>query len=115
MVKRSFIVLITLMIALQSVASVAYETQPHHPTMPHYDEHSHESADFKSNNPATKSSPDSPSHSEDHCHHSHNCFHMVLLETLTNISGLTAGVARSYYQANFTTGVQSSLFRPPIS
>jgi len=40
---------------------------------------------------------------------------MVLLGTLTNISGLTAGIVLSDYQANFTTGVQSSLFRPPIS
>jgi len=52
----------TLLIALQSVASIAYEAQPHNPAMPHYDEHSHESTDFSSENQATKSSPDSPSH-----------------------------------------------------
>ena len=40
---------------------------------------------------------------------------MVLLGTLTDISGLAAGIVQSDYQANFTTGVQSSLFRPPIS
>ena len=114
MIKRCFIVAMTLLIALQSVASIAYETQPHNPAMPHYDAHSHESADFSSENQATKSSPGSPSHSADHGHHSHSCFHMVLLGTLTNISGLTAGIVLSDYQANFTTGVQSSLFRPPI-
>ena len=115
MIKRCFIVAMTLLIALQSVASIAYEAQPHNPAMPHYDEHSHESADFSSENQATKSSPGSPSHSTDHGHHGHSCFHMVLLGTLTNISGLTAGIVLSDYQANFTTGVQSSLFRPPIS
>ncbi len=115
MIKRCFIVAMTLLIALQSVASIAYEAQPHNPAMPHYDEHSHESAYFKSENQTTKSSPDSPSHPADHCHHSHSCFHMVLLETLTDISGVTAGIVLSDYQANFTTGVQSSLFRPPIS
>ena len=115
MIKRCFIVAMTLLIALQSVASIAYEAQPHNPAMPHYDEHSHESADFSSENQATKSSPGSPSHSTDHGHHSHSCFHMVLLGTLTDISGLAAGIVQSDYQANFTTGVQSSLFRPPIS
>ncbi|MEE3169906.1 MAG: hypothetical protein VX324_07245, partial [Pseudomonadota bacterium] len=75
----------------------------------------HESADFSSENQATKSSPDNPSHSADHCHHSHSSFHMVLMGTLTNIFTLTAGIVQSDYQANFTTGVQSSLFRPPIS
>ena len=115
MIKRCFIVAMTLLIALQSMASIAYEAQPHNPAMPHHDEHSHESADFFSENQATKSSPGSPSHSTDHGHHSHSCFHMVLLGTLTNISGLTAGIVLSDYQANFTTGVQSSLFRPPIS
>ena len=114
MIKRCFIVAMTLLIALQSMASIAYEAQPHNPAMPHHDEHSHESADFFSENQATKSSPDSRSHSADHCHHSHSCFHMVLMGTLTNIFGLTAGIVLSDYQVNFTTGVQSSLFRPPI-
>lgn len=115
MVKRCFIMVMTLLIALQSVASIAYEAQPHNPAMPHYDEHSHQSADFKSENQASKPSPDSPGHSADHCHHSHSCFHMVLMGTLPNIFGLAAGIVRSDYQDNFTTRVQSSLFRPPIS
>ena len=115
MVKRCFIVVMTLMIALQSVVFIADVDRLHHPAMPHYDEHLHESVDFESENPATKSSPDSPSHSSDHCHHSHSCFHMVLMGTRTDISGLTAGMVLTDYQTNFTTGVQSSLFRPPIS
>ena len=115
MVKRCFIMVITLLIALQSVVSIAYEAQPHNPAMPHYDAHSHESADFDSDNQATKSSPDNPSHSSDHSHHSHGDLHLVLRGTLTAISGVTAGIVLSDYQANFTTGVQSPLFRPPIA
>lgn len=34
MIKRCFIVAMTLLIALQSVASIAYETQPHNRTTP---------------------------------------------------------------------------------
>ncbi|MFT6682482.1 MAG: hypothetical protein ACJAQ8_002806, partial [Haliea salexigens] len=34
MIKRCFIVAMTLLIALQSMASIAYEAQPHNPAMP---------------------------------------------------------------------------------
>jgi hypothetical protein len=115
MVKSCFIVLITLMIAFQSVASIAYEAQLHHADTTHFAGHSHERAEFKSEHPTTKPSPDNPSQSSDHCHHGHSCFHMVLLGTHTDISGLLTVTVLTDYQANFTTGVQSPLFRPPIA
>lgn len=115
MIKRCLVVIMTLLIALQSVVSIAYETQPHNHAMPHHDQHSNDSVDSGKENETTTSSPNSPAHSADHCHHSHSCFHMVLLGTLTSIFDATTSTELFNYQANLTAGVQPPLFRPPIA
>ncbi|MEQ8954021.1 MAG: hypothetical protein RLN96_02695 [Pseudomonadales bacterium] len=113
MVKRFFITVISLMIALQSVASIADTEQLSHPTMLHHG-HSQEAADFESKNLITEQPTEKPNHS-DHCHHSHSCFHMVLIGTLPDTPDLAAGILLPHYQANLPLGIHSSPFRPPIA
>lgn len=114
MVKRGFILIITLVIALQSMASIVNEGQLYHGDTDHL-EHSHPLADSDNDDSATKPSPDSQEHASDHCHHNHNCFHQVLMGGLADVFGITANITRFGYEANFTTGAQTTPFRPPIS
>lgn len=111
--KRCFILIFTLMIAWQSVASRVDEGRLHHADL-HEHEHSQGLADSDSKASAAKSSSDTPQHSSDHCHHSHNCFHHLTTGSLMEVAGLIAGVTLSDYLATFTAGVRTSPFRPPI-
>ena len=114
MVKRGFILIVTLVIALQSMASIVNEGLLHHGDTNHH-EHSHLLADADNDDSTTAPSSDSQEHSSDHCHHNHNCFHQVLMGSLASGFGLNPSLTRFGYQVNFTSGAQTPLFRPPIS
>jgi hypothetical protein len=111
-VKRRLLLIFTLMIAWQSVASSVDGGQLHHPDL-HAHEHAHGFAS-DSNDSAAGPASDTAQHASDHCHHSHNCFHLLMTASLVEVSGLLAGVARCDYQAMFTAGFSTSPFRPPI-
>lgn len=114
MVKRYFVLIVTLLIALQSVASIASEVQLHLGHTDHHD-HSYQLADSDSGDSAGRSLPDnSPQHSSDHCQHNHNCFHQVLIVGLADVFGMRASNTRFVYEANYTSGPPATPFRPPI-
>ena len=113
MTKRLFTVLISLAIAFQSVMSLADVDQQHYSKAQHH-EHPHDVAELEKPDPADTPSSKKPTHSE-HCHHGHSCFHVVLMANLTNIPGLAMEMLSTDFQANLTTGVRASLYRPPVS
>lgn len=113
MAKRCFIVVMTFMIALQSVAPFAAE-HLQHATMHHHGPAQH-SAHIENENQASRPAAGHSHQASDHCHHSHSCFQMVLAGALTDIGDLATDIALTDYQANLTPGIQSPLFRPPIS
>lgn len=113
MVRRCFMAVMLVAVALQSAAFMADMELQHHSLMPHF-EHAHVSATPE---PAdtSKGSPNDRSHSSDHCHHSHVCFHTILTANVTHAFSATRGLLRSAYRAQLTGGVQASPFRPPIA
>lgn len=114
MARRCFIAVLTLTIALQSVAFSADMDLQHYAVMPHA-AHSHVSAALKNDDPTTKRAPVYRGRSADHCHHSHVCFHMALMVSVADTFGVATGITPSDYQASITAGMPSSLLRPPIS
>jgi hypothetical protein len=113
MIRRFVTILLSLAIALQSVMSLADVDQQHYSEAQHH-EYPHDVAELEKPDPGDTPSPKNPVHSE-HCHHGHSCFHVVLMANLTNIPGLAIEMLLADFQANFTTGVRASLYRPPIS
>lgn len=114
MIKRCFIVVITLMIALQSVASIAYEEQLHHASSPHH-EHSLASADVEKEVHKSNPSQNESSHSSADCHHNHNCFHMGLVIPQTGLLGTIEASVTLVYRASLLKGIHPPLLRPPIA
>lgn len=114
MARRCFMAIMTLTIALQSVAFSADMDLQHHSVMPHA-AHAHVSEALPNEDPTAKRTPADHSHSAGHCHHSHICFHMALMGSVADISCSTGGSAIFAYQAKFPAGIQSSPFRPPIA
>lgn len=120
MMNRWLTIVLALLIALQSVAAIGDANRPHHPEALHhiYDhEHSQgEGLDSGTVDSAQSSrSGSSLDHSSDHCHQNHAHFHVMLVSTATDIVVSSAGQGLSGYQANHTSVIPPSLFRPPIA
>ena len=122
MEKIAFTLLVSLMIALQSVVSVAEVSQLHHADEQHHDHHAdrsyHECA-HGSVNPANDDPEGQPLEKNqdhaDHCHHGHSCFHLVLTDKGTDLPHLSGGLPPTDQSLNFTIGIRFTLYRPPIA
>ncbi|WP_139141438.1 hypothetical protein [Pseudohongiella acticola] len=114
MIKRCFIIAITLMIALQSLVSIAYEEQLHHASAPHH-EHSLASADIEREVHKSNSSQNESHHSSADCHHNHNCFHMGLVIPQTSLPAIAEASVVLVYRASLLKGIHPPLLRPPIA
>ncbi|GAB3313870.1 hypothetical protein [Haliea atlantica] len=114
MLRHCFIVMIALLVALQSTASVINETVASHDT-DHHPAHAY-SDEARSDAPTAPPPPaDDHKHAADHCHHSHNCFHQALTGSLLGAWQSSAGLPCAEYREAPRCGVLSSPFRPPIS
>lgn len=114
MIKRCFMVVMTLMIALQSVASIAYEEQLHHASTPHH-EHSLASAEVEKEVHKSNPSQNESHHSSADCHHNHNCFHMGLVIPQTSLASIVEASVVLVYRASLLKGIHPPLLRPPIA
>lgn len=113
MLERCFIVVISLMIALQSLASIAEVEQGHHSDASGLEQT--QPVHFDSENAVSKPSPNSPEQIDhsDHCHHSHSCFHILVTGQVYGV-GFPPIPLLTDYRANSAAGFHSPLFRPPI-
>lgn len=114
MFRNCIVFAITVLIALQSVASIAYEEQLHHASSPHH-EHSLETVDVDSEVQTGNASQDKSQHSNADCHHNHSCFHMGLVIPLSNFLSTVESSATISYRANLLKGIHPPLLRPPIA
>jgi hypothetical protein len=114
MIKRCFILAVALMIALQSVTSIAYEEQLHHASAPHH-EHSLASADIEREVHKSNPSQNESHHSSADCHHNHNCFHMGLVIPQTSLPATAEASVVLVYRASLLKGIHPPLLRPPIA
>ena len=113
MTKRFVTVLISLAIAVQSVMSFANVDQ-RKCCEAEYHDYSHGGVDSQKQNPADTPPQKNPDRSQQ-CHHGQGCCHVVLIGNLRAIPRLAMEMLSTDFQANFTIGVRSSLYRPPIS
>ncbi|MAM88613.1 hypothetical protein [Marinobacter sp. UBA2678] len=108
--NRWLSIVLSLVIALQSLVVIGDTKQPHHPATPHY-EYLHEGVVIDS---ATLEMEESAT-SLDHSQHNHTHFHVVLMDVATDMGLLAGDQGLSDYQASHTSVTPSSLFRPPIA
>lgn len=113
--------LLALLIALQSVAAMADVHQLHQSGTEHLEfDHSHQSTatDTHNDNLLAKQTPDQPGQSVYDCHHYCHCHghgSVVLIGATSHLADLFSENGQADYQANLTSGIPPSLFRPPIA
>ena len=113
--------LLALLIALQSVAAMADVHQLHQSGTEHLEfDHSHQSTatDTHNDNLLAKQTPDQPGQSvydSHHCCHCHGHGSVVLIGATSHLADLFSENGQADYQANLTSGIPPSLFRPPIA
>ncbi|EDY86754.1 conserved hypothetical protein [gamma proteobacterium HTCC5015] len=113
--------LLALLIALQSVAAMADVHQLHQSGTEHLEfDHSHQSTatDTHNDNLLAKQTPDQPGQSVYDCHHCCHCDghgSVVLIGATSHLADLFSENGQADYQANLTSGIPPSLFRPPIA
>lgn len=113
--------LLALLIALQSVAAMADVHQLHQSGTEHLEfDHSHQSTatDTHNDNLLAKQTPDQPGQSVYDCHHCCHCHDhgsVVLIGATSHLADLFSENGQADYQANLTSGIPPSLFRPPIA
>jgi len=118
MIKRWFVMVMALMIALQSVAAIADAHQFHQSGTEHLEfDHSHQPTDTDNDNQLVKQSPDQPGQPLYDCHHCCHCHghaSVVLAGSLSNFA-IFSGTELADYQAHLSSTIPTSLFRPPIA
>jgi len=118
MIKRWFMMVMALMIALQSVAAIADAHQLHQSGTQHLTfDHSHQSSDIDNGNQLVKQSPVQPGQPLYDCHHCCHCHghaSVVLAGSLSHFA-FFSGTELADYQAHLTSTIPTSLFRPPIA
>ena len=113
--------LLALLIALQSVAAMADVHQLHQFGTEHLEfDHSHQSSatDTQNDNLLAKQTPDQSGQSVYDCHHCCHCHghgSVVLTGAASHLANLFSENGQADYQANLTSGIPPSLFRPPIA
>ena len=113
--------LLALLIALQSVAAMADVHQLHQSGTEHLEfDHSHQSTatDTHNDNLLAKQTPDQRGQSVYDCHHCCHCHghgSVVLIGATSHLADLFSENGQADYQANLTSGIPPSLFRPPIA
>ena len=116
MVKRCFVVVFTLMIALQSVLAIADMEQFFQPGVGHHDTgHLADFPDIEADNSTSSQSPDAPDISIEQCELCHGHCHMLSMSYLPGTLSFLPGKSLANYQANISSVAPSSPFRPPIA
>lgn len=119
MIKRWFMMGMTLMIAMQSVAAIADAHQFHQSGTQHLEfDHSHQSTDTDNDSQLTTQAPDKPGQPVYDCHHCCHCHghgSVALTGAASHLVALFSGKGQADYQASFTSLIPTSLFRPPIA
>ena len=114
MIKRWFMMVIALMIALQSVAAIADVHQFHQSGSQHLEfDHSHQPSDTDNGKQLVKQSPDQPGHDCHHCCHCHGHASVVLAGLSSHFA--FSGTELANYQAHLPSTIPTPLFRPPIA
>lgn len=118
MIKYWFKVIMMLVIALQSVASIVYADQIHLGAPQHLEsDHSHQltATDAQNDSQLAKETHDKADQSFYDCH---NCLHghgfVALTEAVLHLATLLSGKEQLNYQANLPPIITDLLFRPPI-
>lgn len=113
--------LLALLIALQSVAAMADIHQLRQSGTVHLEfDHSHQSTatDTQNDYLLAELTPDQPGQSVydcQHCCHCHGHGSVVLIGAASHLADLFSENRQADYQANLTSGISCSLFRPPIA
>ena len=119
MFRHYLVCLLALLLALQSVNTVAYVHQLHQAGAEHMEfDHSYQPTDVESDNQLTQYTAEKPNQSLYDCHNSGHCHgHTVaaLAATIPGLVVLNSKETLSSYLANLTSVIPPSLFRPPIA
>jgi len=118
MIKHWIMMVMTLMIALQSVVGIADGQQSYQGGIRHLEfDQTHQFADTDIEIQLTKQAPDRPDQSlydSPHCCHCHGHGFMTLVGSSLHFA-ISSGTELVDYQATLTSVIPASLFRPPIA
>lgn len=119
MIKRWFMMVMALVIALQSVAVVADVHQFHQSGTQHLEfKHLQQPTDTDNDSQLSTQAPDKPGQPVYDCHHCCHCHGHgagALTGTALHLVALFSGKGQGDYQSSFTSAIPASLFRPPIA
>ena len=119
MIRRAISYLLITLIALQSVVAMADAHQLHQTGTEHLEfEHSHQPGDTESDKQLSKQASEKsgqPLYDCHHCCHCHGHGSVVLIGATSHLADLFSENGQADYQANLTSGIPPSLFRPPIA
>lgn len=119
MIRHYLTCLLALLIALQSVNTMADAHQLHQSGTEHLEfDHSHQPPDTEVYNQLTKQAPEKPDQSLYDCHHCCHCHghgSVILAGAASHVAALFSGNGQADFQANLTSSIPPSLFRPPIA
>ena len=108
MIRHCVSYLLALLIALQSVIAMADTHRLYQAGTEHLEfDHSHQPADTRNNSLSLQDC--------NHCCHCHGQNSVVLTGTASHLAALLPGNRQANCQANLTSGIAPSLFRPPIA
>jgi len=117
MIRHCLTCLLALLIVLQSVVAMADAFQFHQSGTEHLEfDHLHQPTDTQNDSKLAKQASDKLEQSVYDCHHCCHCHGSVVLTVAASHSAaLFSGNGQADYQANLTSGISPSLFRPPIA
>lgn len=121
MIRLYLTCLLALLIAVQSVTAMADVHKFHQSGTEHVEfNHSHQStaSDTQNDSQLAKQAADPLSQSAYDCHHCCHCHghgSVILAGAASHVAALFSGNGQADFQANLTSGIPPSLFRPPIA
>ncbi|AXS83055.1 MULTISPECIES: hypothetical protein [Marinobacter] len=121
MIRHYLTCLLALLIALQSAVAMADTHRFHQSGTEHLEfDHTHPPTDTPNNSQLAKQTANQPDLSLYDCRHCCHCHGqvqgaVVLTGAASHLAVLLSGNGQADYQANLTSGIFPSLFRPPIA